>query len=82
MICAAANRGELHDRLEVPEEYAGYEVRDPLDQKIGTVEAIFVNDDREPEYVKVKVGFFGLRSVLLPVETIAVDKERRVLTLL
>jgi hypothetical protein len=69
------------DRLQTPEEYVGYGVRDPLGQKIGTVDELFVNAYDEPEYVRIRMGFLGLKSVLLPVETVAVDKQHRTLVL-
>jgi hypothetical protein len=76
----ALNRGELGVRFKAPVEYVGYKLRDPLGQKIGSVQELFVNDD-EPEYVKVKIGFLGLKSVLIPVELIAVNTEHRSLIL-
>ena len=42
-----------------PRTPAGYEVHDPLGRKIGTAERVFANRDNEPEYVGVKIGFFG-----------------------
>ncbi len=72
---------ELKDRFEEPEEYAGYELCDPLGQKVGSVEKLFVNSRGEPEYIRVRMGLLGLRSVLLPVENVAVDEKRRVLLL-
>lgn len=72
---------KLRDRFARPEEYVGYRVRDPLGQKVGSVERLFVNDRGEPEYIRVKIGLFGLKSVLLPVEGVAVEEERRVLLL-
>jgi hypothetical protein len=77
----AIDRGEPDDRLQAPEEYAGYEVRDPLAKKIGNVEKLFVNDNGEPEYVKVKMGLLGFKAVLIPVSFATIDKERQILTL-
>jgi hypothetical protein len=77
----AVNRGELGVRFETPLEYVGYKLRDPLGQKIGSVQELFVNDKDEPEYVKVKMGFLGLKSVLIPVELLAVNTEHRSLIL-
>jgi hypothetical protein len=42
---------------------------------------VYVNDAYEPEYVEVNIGLFGLRAVLIPVLSVTVDEERRVLTL-
>jgi hypothetical protein len=78
---APTNRESLHDPFETAKEYVDYGVCDPLGQKIGTVQDIFMNAFGEPEYITVKMGFLGLRSVLLPVQSIAVDKEQRILGL-
>lgn len=68
-------------RIEAPEKCVGYEVQDPLGQRIGSVEKVFVNENAEPEYVRVTMGRFVRRSVLLPVDLVVVDWERRVLEL-
>ena len=72
---------ELRDRFEKPEGYVGYRLCDPLGQKVGGVEELFVNARGEPEYIRVRMGLLGLKSVLLPVESVAVGEERRVLFL-
>src|SRR5215204_2308721 len=77
----AIDRREPGDRLEAREEYAGYEVRDPLGQRLGSVEKLFMNDGEEPEYIRVKMGLFGLKTVLIPVTFVTIDKERRILVL-
>jgi hypothetical protein len=59
----------------------GYAVYDPLGQKIGRTEEMFVNWNQEPEYVRVRIGLFGRRSVLIPVQFAELDDERRVLVL-
>jgi hypothetical protein len=59
----------------------GYAVYNPLGQKIGSAEQVFVNWDEEPEYVRVRIGFFRLKSVLIPVFLAEVDDERRILVL-
>jgi hypothetical protein len=61
--------------------YAGYEVRDPLGQRIGTAEEVFADLNDEPRYVRVKMGLFGLRAALIPVQLVAADTRRRVLML-
>ena len=63
------------------EECAGYVVCDPRRQKIGRAESFFLNGSGDPEYIRVKMGLFGLKKVLIPVQTVAVDKERRALVL-
>lgn len=69
------------DSLGVPEECVGYRVCDPLGQKIGTVEKIFVNGDGEPEHARVRMGLFGMKSVLIPVVSVCVDEQRKAITL-
>ncbi len=77
---AADDRGPT-GRIEVPERYVGYVICDPLGQKIGEVEKIFVNEDHKPEYVRVKTGLFGTRSFLIPARFVAIDEEHRTLML-
>ena len=67
--------------LEAPDECAGYEVLDPLGQKVGRVEKIFVNGGGQPEYVRVKTGRLARKSLLLPVQFVSLDPKRRTLTL-
>ena len=73
--------GRCTCRVEAPEKCVGYQFNDPLDRKIGRVERLFVNGKHEPEYVRVRIGLFGLRSVLIPVGFAVIDEERRTLTL-
>ncbi|MBD0328011.1 MAG: hypothetical protein ICV68_16415 [Pyrinomonadaceae bacterium] len=42
---------------------------------------LFVNADGDPDYIRVEMGMFGLKTVLLPVQMVAVDHERRTLDL-
>ena len=67
--------------MRVPERYAGFAVCDPRGQKIGRAEEFYLNGSGEPEYIRVKMGFFGLKTVLIPVQAIAADEERRALVL-
>jgi hypothetical protein len=63
------------------EDYAGYAVCDPRGYKIGRAQKIFLNGRGEPEYIRVKMGLFGIKVGLIPVQTVAVDEERRALVL-
>ena len=67
--------------IQAPERYAGYTVCDPRGQKIGRAEEFFLNGSGEPEYIRGKMGFLGLKTVLIPVQAIAADEERRALVL-
>ena len=59
----------LEDRL------AGYEVYDRNGEKIGKVDDLFVDENNNPEYVGVKMGFLGTRSTLIPMDIITVDES-------
>lgn len=67
--------------VELSERCVGYGVYDPLHQKIGKAEKAFANGRGSLEYVRVKMGLFGLSSVLIPVQDVEVDDERRMLVL-
>ncbi len=75
------SRGELGGSTGTLEDYAGYAVCDPRGQKIGRAERIFLNGGGDPEYIRVKMGLFGIKTVLIPVQTVAADEERRALVL-
>ena len=64
-----------------PKRRAGYAVYDPLGQKIGNAEELFSNRDGEPQYIRVRIGFFGARSVLIPVRFVETDEESNALVL-
>ncbi len=81
MLYKTATYQERRERFLEPQEWAGYEVHDPLGQRIGRAEEIFVNANDEPEYIRVKMGFFGPKSVLIPVKLAAADAERRAIEL-
>jgi hypothetical protein len=63
------------------EGYAGYTVRDPRGRRIGRAERLFLNESDEPEYILVKLGFFGFKTALIPVQVVLIDEERRALVL-
>lgn len=72
---------EKSDRFAPPEEYDGYELHDPENNRIGKVRGVFVNEEHEPEYIRVAMGLFGWRSVLIPVQFAAVDEEKKTIVL-
>jgi hypothetical protein len=69
------------ERFETPEQCAGYRVHDPLGRKIGRLKRLFLNEGGGAEYAVVGVGPFGLRTVLILVQTVTVDAEWRSLVL-
>ena len=56
-------------------------MRDPRGRRIGRAERLFLNQSDEPEYILVKLGFFGFKTALIPVQGVLTDEERRVLVL-
>jgi len=42
---------------------------------------LFLNESGGPEYAEVRVGFFGLRTVLIPLQTVTTDAARGTLVL-
>ena len=82
MVYAAINPRVHDERVEQPRDCVGYAALDPLGQKIGTIERLFVNGHGEPKYLKVSVGgLFARRSVLIPVRSVVVNKEGQTLML-
>ena len=77
----AVSPEERGSSMQTAEHYAGYKVCDPRGRRIGRIERVFVNGRGEPEYIKVKMGFLELKTVLLPVQWVAADEERRALVL-
>jgi hypothetical protein len=77
----AASPEERSSSIQTAERYAKYRVCDPSGRRIGRTERVFANGRGEPEYIRVKMGLFGLKTVLLPVQSVAVDEERRALVL-
>ena len=69
------------ERFETPQQCAGYRVRDPRGRKIGKLKRLFLNGSSGAEYAEVKVGLFGLKTVLIPLQSVTVDAERRFLVL-
>jgi PRC-barrel domain len=77
----ASTHEEPRERFLEPQEWTGYEVYDPLGQKIGQAEEILVNASDEPEYIRVRMGLLGPKTVLVPVHLAAADAERRAIEL-
>ena len=61
----------------IEDQYAGYEVYDRNGEKIGKVDDLFVDENDQPEYIGVKMGFLGTRSTLIPWEIATVDENDR-----
>jgi PRC-barrel domain len=78
-IHAPTNVGRA--RAAATDNGAGYSVYDPVGQKIGIVERVFANPDGEPVYIRVRIGFFGMRAVLIPVQFVETDEVRKTLVI-
>jgi uncharacterized protein (TIGR02271 family) len=65
-------REERTDRFTALEErFDGYEVYDPNGEKIGKVDDLFVDENDNPEYIGVKMGFLGMSSTLIPWQAVS-----------
>jgi hypothetical protein len=69
------------ERFETPQQCARYRVLDPRGRKIGKLKRLFLNESGGAEYAEVNVRLFGLKTVLIPVQTVTVNTERRFLVL-
>src|ERR687890_3184 len=68
------NRSDRFTAIE--DQYAGYEVYDRNGEKIGKVDDLFVDENDQPEYLGVKMGFLGLEGTsLIPWELTRVNEE-------
>ena len=61
----------------IEDQYADYTVYDRDGEKIGKVDDLFVDENDQPEYIGVKMGFLGTRSTLIPWEIATVDENDR-----
>jgi uncharacterized protein (TIGR02271 family) len=70
--------GEEHGEgfTAIEERFANYEVYDQNYEKIGKVDDLFVDEQDNPEYIGVKMGFLGTRSTLIPMDIVRVNDER------
>ena len=77
----AASPEERTGSIQIAERYTKYKVCDPIGRRIARTQRVFANGRGEPEYIEVKMGLFGLKTVLIPVQSVFVDEERRALVL-
>jgi len=72
---------ERSDRFTALEDrFAGYEVYDQSGSKIGKVDDLFVDENDQPEYIGVKMGFLGMSSTLIPWQLVTPDESSGTLT--
>jgi uncharacterized protein (TIGR02271 family) len=71
---------ERSDKFTALEDrFAGYTVYDQNYEKIGKVDDLFVDENDQPEYIGVKMGFLSTRSTLIPLEIARVNDERQLI---
>jgi uncharacterized protein (TIGR02271 family) len=71
---------ERSDRFTALEErFAGYTLYDQNYEKIGKVDDLFVDENDQPEYIGVKMGFLGTSSALIPMQIARVNDERQLI---
>jgi uncharacterized protein YjbJ (UPF0337 family) len=68
-----------HDRFtELEEAYKGYAVYDQHYERLGKVDDLFVDENDQPEYIGVKIGFLlEQRAVLIPMGIVRVNDRRK-----
>ena len=73
---------ERSDRFTAIEDrFAGYEVYDQSGSKIGKIDDLFVDENDQPEYIGVKMGFLGTSSTIIPWQAVSsTDDEGRNVT--
>ena len=64
---------------EVEDRYAGYTVYDQHYEKIGEVDDLFLDENDQPEYIGVKMGFLGTRTTLIPFQMVRVNDARQLI---
>ena len=79
---ASSEEGRAYDTNEeagdlvYEERYADYDVHDRGGERLGHVDALFIDEDDRPEYIGVKMGLLGTRSTLIPWATVTrADEE-------
>jgi uncharacterized protein (TIGR02271 family) len=71
---------ERSDRFTAIEDrFAGYTVYDQNYEKIGKVDDLFIDENDQPEYIGVKMGFLGTSSTLIPMDMARVNDERQLI---
>jgi sporulation protein YlmC with PRC-barrel domain len=66
------------DRLrELEEKYEGYKVYDNRGERIGKVDDLFIDETDREEYIGVKMGLFGRKSTLIPMDIVRVNETDR-----
>lgn len=62
---------------ELEDKYEGFKVYDNRGEKIGKVDDLFIDESDREEYVGVKMGLFGMKSTLIPMEVVRVNEAEK-----
>ena len=62
---------------ELEEKYEDYKVYDNRGEKIGKVDDLFVDESDNEEYIGVKLGLFGMKSTLIPMDIVRVNEAEK-----
>ncbi len=62
---------------ELEDKYEDYTVYDNSGSKIGKVDDLFVDEGDQEEYIGVKMGLFGRKSTLIPMEVVRINEADR-----
>ncbi|CAN5298465.1 hypothetical protein BH24ACT19_BH24ACT19_13890 [soil metagenome] len=81
MTPMSAIRRKADNRLEAKKDYTDYAVYESGGRSVGRVKERFVSADDGIEYLDIKTGFLGLRSLLVPTGAARVDRKRHILLL-
>lgn len=74
------NSGRSGDPVrDLQETYSHYKVYDQHYEEIGKVDDIFVDENDQPEYIGVKMGFLGLKSTVVPISLVRVNDKRELI---
>jgi uncharacterized protein (TIGR02271 family) len=68
---------ERSDRFTaIEDQYAGYTVVDQSGSKIGKVDDLFLDENDQPEYFGVMMGFLGTSSTRIPADIATINNEQ------
>jgi hypothetical protein len=69
-----ADEGRLR---ESDEKYEGYMVYDNAGEKVGKVDELLVDEADREEYIGVKMGLLGTKSILIPMDMVRANERDR-----
>jgi len=69
-----AGEGRLR---ESEEKYKGYTVYDNAGEKVGKVDELLVDEADREEYIGVKMGLLGTKSILIPMDMVRANEPDR-----